>query len=182
MRAAAPVMQGEAPRPHPVDEQTAAQRSVEHAFPAVAAFLGSETAPTRPRTVVVPLLDTLGAALTVACPEWCTSDHSLDVQRGVLAADFTHHGARQELTPGEDGASVLSVRIEQWPFAAASREPFAALWSACGQVEEELTPDGVYALADRLRADADALDCLGVDLDDARRTARLERAAGGEGR
>jgi hypothetical protein len=132
-----------------------------------------EHAAARP-SVVVPLLDAPGATLTASCPEWCTDSHATDMQRGVLAADFTHHGTRQDLPPGEDGAPVLSVRIEQWPFASAGREPFAALWSACGQVEDELTPDGVYAFAVRLRAFASALDALGVELDDARRSARLD--------
>jgi hypothetical protein len=131
--------------------------------------------PAAPRTVVVRLLDTPGAMLTVTCPEWCVTDHFTEVQRGVLAADFTHLGVWADLDTGEDDAPVLSVRIEQRPFSAACREPVACTSPAAGQGSDDLAPDDVFALADRLRAFAESLDALGVDLDDARRTARTER-------
>lgn len=208
-------------------EQAAAQRSVERAFPAVAAFLASgdarpvadvmrvdavqvRTGPggghgraaavaspevmrghgtvmrpdvgqvAEPRTVAVPLLDVPGATLTVTCPQWCVTDHGLDVMRGVLAADFTHLGPWADLDPSEDDQPVLSVRIEQRPFSTECPGPVACTSPVAGQGGDDLAPDQVYALADQLRAFADVLDDLGVDLDDARRTAR-EGHGRGEG-
>jgi len=133
------------------------------------------------RTIVVPLLDSPGATLTVTCPEWCTSDHRRDVEHGTFAADFTHHGTAEELGAGGDDP-LLSVRIEQRPFSCGNWAPMAATWPEAGPDNGELTADGVYALADRLRAYAEALDELGVDLDCARATDRQARGERGEQR
>ncbi|WP_405924733.1 DUF6907 domain-containing protein [Streptomyces sp. NBC_00035] len=174
------------------DEQAAAQHSVDHAFPAVAAFLASGDARpdadlmrvdapqvTEPRVHTIPLRDAPGATLTVTCPEWCTTDHYLDIQNGVLAADFAHLGAWADLDPSQDDRPLLSVRIEQWPFGSKHREPMVCTSPAGGQGgEEDLTPEDVRALADQLRAFAADLDELSVDLDDARRTAREGRGQG----
>lgn len=217
MRTDAAVMRAEAL----TGEQAAARRSVDRAFPAIAAFLASDDArpdadmarvdapqvrawsgvghgqtaaaetaevmrghdtvmrpdagqAAEPRTVAARLLDTPGATLTAQCPDWCVSGHQRDREHGTFAADFTHQGVEAALSLGDD-EPLLSIRIEQRPFSAGDRTPVVATWPEAGPDGGELTPDGVYALAARLRAYADALDELGVDLDGARLTDRLER-------
>jgi hypothetical protein len=124
------------------------------------------------RVHVIPLLDAPGATLTVTCPEWCVSDHADEETRGTLAADFTHKGEELVLpSPSADDEPLMSARIEHGPFSHCLRTPVMGVWPAAG----DMGPDQVHAFAEQLRAFADALDCLSVDLDDARLTARAER-------
>ncbi|MDX3519286.1 DUF6907 domain-containing protein [Streptomyces scabiei] len=174
------------------DEQAAAQRSVERAFPAVAAFLAEDRvarpdadlmrvdAPqaSGPRTITVRLLDAPGATMTVTCPDWCASGHRRDVE-GVFAADLTHYGAPVDLPVHDDrGVPVLRVRLMQTPFSSGERQPVAVL----DEPEEEMTPHRLCAFADQLRAYADALDDVAFDLDGARTQCEQGRRADHEGR
>ncbi|WP_369222457.1 hypothetical protein AB5J52_14065 [Streptomyces sp. R39] len=174
------------------DEREAVRRSVDQAFPVVAAFLADERerehvdgahvtvmrgdvpAAAVPRTVVVPLLDTPGATLTVTCPGWCASDHRQEIERGVLTADFMHHGASEDLVLEVEDQPILSVRIEQRPFADGHREPVAATRPEAGRNDGDLTPQELCALADQLRAFAENLEDLAADVADARRGGRGE--------
>lgn len=109
------------------DEQAAAQRSVDRAFPAVAEFLASADAQVDARpdadlmravapqvseaqaltayrrvfeaqqTHVIRLLDSPGATLTVTCPDWCESSHVEDETHGTYLEDFAHRGAEEAL-------------------------------------------------------------------------------------
>lgn len=126
-----------------------------------------------PRVHTVRLLDAPGATLTVACPDWCVSDHADEKTRGTLAADFTHKGAELALpSPAADDEPLMSARIEHGPFSHSLRTPVMGVWPVA-----DMDPDQVHAFAEQLRAFADALDCLSVDLDDARLTARDARLA-----
>ncbi|MEU0217080.1 hypothetical protein ABZ281_19035 [Streptomyces sp. NPDC006265] len=125
-----------------------------------------------PRTHTVRLLDAPGATMTVTCPDWCISDHQDEMTRGTFAADFTHQGAELVLpSPAAGDAPLISARITHAPFSHALREPVMGVWPA----DEEMGAEQVSVLADRLRAFADELDSLSVDLDDARLTARNAR-------
>lgn len=187
------------------DEQAAAQRSVDRAFPAVAAFLASADtqgdadpmrvdAPqvddvrallaeahetyTNQRTHTIRLLDTPGATLTVTCPEWCQSDHAEDVVHGTFLVDFAHRGWEEALHVDlGDGSTedVLLCEITQYPFGRDMRKPVAVMWPTLGMTEAHLEPAGVRALADQLRTYADALDDLSVELMDARNEGQADR-------
>ncbi|MDX2515474.1 hypothetical protein PV355_10010 [Streptomyces stelliscabiei] len=168
------------------DEQGAAQRSVERAFPAVAAFLASADARpdadlmrvdapqvSGPRTVTVRLLNTPGATMTVTCPEWCASDHAEDIAHGTFAEDFAHRAAEEALHVdlGDGGAEdVLMCEITQYPFGSTLRTPTVVMWPTLGMTEAHLDPRGLFALADQLRTYADALDEVAVTLDEIRRS------------
>ncbi|MEF9904762.1 DUF6907 domain-containing protein [Streptomyces sp. P9-A2] len=121
-----------------------------------------------PRVHTVRLLDAPGATLTVTCPDWCVSDHADEKTHGTFAPDFTHHGEELALPSPTDGEPTLSARISHAPFSSIQREPVMGVWPANG----DMGPDQVHEFADRLRAYADALDCMSVDLDDARLNAR----------
>lgn len=120
------------------------------------------------RVHTIRLLDAPGATLTVTCPDWCVSDHADEKTRGTFAPDFTHHGEELVFPAPGGGEPMLSARITHAPFSSILREPVMGVWSA----SEDMGPDQVHEFADRLRAYADALDCLSVDLDDARLNAR----------
>ncbi|MFM9595786.1 DUF6907 domain-containing protein [Streptomyces scabiei] len=174
------------------DEQAAAQRSVDRAFPAVARFLATADArpdahlmradapqASTPRTLTLPLLDVPGAVLTVSCPGWCTVDHRRDIEQGVFAADLTHYGAPVDFPALDDrGVPVLRMRLMQTPFSSGERQPVVVL----DEPEEEMTPGRVCAFAHQLRVYADALDELAVDLDGARREFEQGCRADHEGR
>ncbi|WP_119581056.1 DUF6907 domain-containing protein [Streptomyces europaeiscabiei] len=131
------------------DEQAAAQRSVERAFPAVAAFL-TEAQDARPdadlmrgdapqvtdaealdayrefyeevRTHTVRLLDAPGSTMTVRCPSWCASDHAEDETHGTFAADFAHRGGEEALhvdLGDGDAEDVLICEITHYPFSSS---------------------------------------------------------------
>jgi hypothetical protein len=122
------------------------------------------------RVHTIRLHDVPGATLTVACPEWCVSDHRHDVEHGVFAADLTHIGEAVDMPAADDtSAPIMRVRIWQTPFSSGPgpRHPVAAL----DEPEQEMDPEQLCALAEQLRTYADALDELSVELDDARRTA-----------
>jgi hypothetical protein len=172
------------------DEQAAAQRSVDRAFPAVAEFLASDDAPpadvrallaeaqetyTQQRTHTIRLLDSPGATLTVTCPEWCRSDHAEDRVHGTYMVDFAHRGWEEALhiDLGDGTAEdVLMCEITQYPFGRDMRQPVAVMWPTLGMAEAHMDPAQMCALAEQLRTYADALTELSVELDDARRTAR----------
>ncbi|MFE6521883.1 DUF6907 domain-containing protein [Streptomyces sp. NPDC057794] len=130
-----------------------------------------------PRVHTVRLLDSPGATLTVTCPDWCESDHSEDETQGASLEGFAHRGTAKALHVGRadgDHEDVLLIEITQYPFSRGTRRPMAVLCPSSEHAEEHLDVEDVYALARQARAYADALDELGVTLDDARRTARLE--------
>ncbi|MER5384475.1 hypothetical protein ABT040_30150 [Streptomyces sp. NPDC002688] len=172
-------------------EQAAAQQVVDRAFPAVAAFLAEDRAArpdadlmradapqaNAPRVVTVRLLDTPGATLTVTCPTWCVSEHRDEAEHGTFAVDFTHYG--RDSAVSVDGVEpILSARIAQSPFTSKGPEPVVMTWPEAGATNGQLSPDEVYALADQLRAYADTLDELAVDLDVARRAAAKNGGTG----
>ncbi|MFE9922292.1 DUF6907 domain-containing protein [Streptomyces sp. NPDC005774] len=121
-----------------------------------------------PRVHTIPLLDAPGATLTVTCPDWCVSDHADEKTRGTFAPDFTHRGEELVFPAPGGSETMLSAQITHAPFSSILREPVMGVGSA----SEDMGPDQVHEFADRLRAYADALDCLSVDLDDARLNAR----------
>ncbi|WP_406355019.1 hypothetical protein OHB56_21120 [Streptomyces sp. NBC_01635] len=123
------------------------------------------------RVHVIRLLDAPGATLTVTCPEWCVSDHADEKTRGTFAPDFTHRGEELVFPAPGGGETMLSAQITHAPFSSILREPVMGVSSA----SEDMGPDQAHEFADRLRAYADALDCLSVDLDDARLNARGPR-------
>lgn len=193
------------------DEQAAAQRSVERAFPAVAEFLASENAsPDVPltrvdvpqvtnaealdtyrefyeeyRTHTIRLLDHPGATLTVRCPGWCESDHAEDTTHGTYLVDFAHRGAEDALHVdlGDGHADdVLLVEITQYPFDRDMRTPVALLWPTLGMGEAVLDPDGLSGLAGQLREYAAALDMLTKRLEAAREQTTQARRHDHEGR
>lgn len=129
------------------------------------------------RTHTIPLLDAPGATLTVTCPSWCTDTHAEEATRGVHAVDFAHHGYEHALPVGasDDRDEVLLVQVHQYPFGSDLRKPAAVLWPTLGTPEAHLDPDGLCALADRLRQYADEL----VDLSLSLAHARTEHRAGG---
>ncbi|MFF4270143.1 DUF6907 domain-containing protein [Streptomyces sp. NPDC001536] len=127
------------------------------------------------RTHAIRLLDSPGATLTVTCPKWCQADHQEDVTHGTFLEDFAHRGTEEALHVDlGDGTheDVLLCEITQYPFGRDLRRPTAILWPSLGMTEGHLDRDGVFRLADQLRAYADALDDLAVDLENARRTGR----------
>ncbi|MFH8530539.1 DUF6907 domain-containing protein [Streptomyces tendae] len=137
------------------------------------------------RTHTIRLLDAPGATLTVVCPEWCAGDHREDETHGTYLVDFAHRGYEEALHVdlGEGATEdVLLCEITQYPFGRDLCQPVALLWPSLGLTEGHLTPDGVYALARQLRTYADALDELGVELDDARRNDADGRRHDHEGR
>lgn len=180
------------------DEQAAAQRSVDRAFPAVAQFLASVDAQDQvhlmrvdapqaseaealdayremyeeSRTHTIRLLDSPGATLTVRCPDWCESGHQEDKTHGTYLVDFAHRGAEEALHVDlGDGATedVLLCEITQYPFGRDMRQPTALVWPTLGMTEAHLNADKLCALAGQLRDYADALDQQAV---------RLEKAQG----
>lgn len=179
--------------------QAAARRSVDRAFPAVAAFLAEDRdarpdadlmrvdAPqvSEPRTVTVRLLDAPGATMTATCPAWCQSDHAEDTLHGTYAADFAHRGGEEALhiDLGDGGAEdVLICEITQYPFGSDLRTPTAVLWPTLGMTEGHLDQRGLFALADQLRGYADALDEVAVTLDHIRQDTEQAHQADREGR
>ncbi|MFJ7207493.1 DUF6907 domain-containing protein [Streptomyces sp. NPDC098789] len=74
--------------------------------------------PAAGRTITYPLVG--GGFLTAPCPSWCTVDHSDDAEHGIAPGELLHQGDKLSL-PFElaDGSTieVLSVRIEQYPYA-----------------------------------------------------------------
>lgn len=177
--------------PSPRDEQAAAHRSVDRAFPAVAEFLASvdaqgdvdlmrvdapQVSKPRPRkradrrTFRIRLLDAPGATLTVTCPGWCESDHAEDIAHGTFAADFAHRGEEEALhvdLGDGDTEDVLMCEITQYPFGSDMRKPTVLMWPTLGMTEAHLDADGLCALAGQMREYARALDEL---------TKRLEAA------
>lgn len=179
------------------DEQAAAQRSVDHAFPAVAQFLAEarDAHPDAPlmhadapqvsnaealaayrefyeecRTHTIRLLDHPGATMTARCPRWCESDHAEDIAHGTFLVDFAHRGAEEALhvdLGDGDAEDVLLCEITQYPFGRDMRKPTVLLWPTLGMTEGHLDADGLAALAGQLREYAAALDEL---------TKRLEAA------
>ncbi|MFD6822476.1 DUF6907 domain-containing protein [Streptomyces sp. NPDC060085] len=127
-----------------------------------------------PRVHTVRLHEVAGAALAVACPAWCVSDHRHEVEDGTFVVDFTHYGPEVSLRLAA-GEEALSARISQTPFDARDRAPVVATYPEVGANNGRLTSDEVYALANQMRAYAAALDELAFDLDDARLTDRTER-------
>ncbi|MFE9766840.1 DUF6907 domain-containing protein [Streptomyces sp. NPDC005808] len=160
------------------NEQAAVRRSVDAQFPAVAAFLAEGDARpdadlmrvdapqvNGPRVHTIPLHNAPGATLTVTCPEWCVSDHREEVEHGAYAGDFSHLGAQVELAPG--GEAILSACLAQSPFSSGERKPVVSTWPVTnGDLDER----GLWDLASQLRAYADDLDDLVVDLMNARST------------
>jgi hypothetical protein len=170
-------------------EQAAARRSVDRAFPVVAAFLASEDA--RPdadlmrgdapqvteaealdayrefydqyRTHTIRLLDAPGATMIARCPRWCESDHAEDKAHGTFLVDFAHRGAEEALhvdLGDGDAEDVLLCEITQYPFGSDMRTPTVVMWPTLGMTEGHLDADGLCALAGQLREYATALDEL----------------------
>jgi hypothetical protein len=177
------------------DEQAAAQRSVDRAFPAVAEFLASGDAPqvdvpaaaaahretyTAERTHTIRLLDAPGATLTVTCPAWCESGHAEDETHGTFAADFAHRGAEEALHVDlGDGSveDVLMCEITQYPFGSDMRTPTVVMWPTLGMAEGHLDADKLCGLAGQLREYAAVLDELTKRLEAAQEeTAEAHRA------
>jgi hypothetical protein len=135
-------------RPEPRDDEQAAARFVDRAFPAVAQFLASVDAQgdvdlmrvdapqvsetealdayrefyDRHRTHTVRLLDHPSATMTARCPRWCESDHAEDLAHGTFLADFAHRGAEEalhvDLGDGDGAEDVLICEITQYPFSS----------------------------------------------------------------
>ncbi|WP_371547967.1 hypothetical protein OG266_22060 [Streptomyces sp. NBC_00554] len=182
------------------DEQAAARRSVDRAFPAVAAFLASEDAPqltdadaldayrkvyAEERTRVIKLLDSPGATLTVMCPPWCADDHQEDMTRGTFLEDFAHRGGEEALALSVDGGTedVIVTEITQYPFGKTLRTPTVVMWPTLGMnAEAEMGPDEVRALAEQVRTYADALAETADELLKIREQGEARRRADHEGR
>ncbi|MVO86651.1 hypothetical protein GPA10_18275 [Streptomyces sp. p1417] len=192
-------------------EQAAVCRSVDCAFPAVAAFLAEDRASapdaprmradapqvssqadealrrvrTAPRTHTLRLLDTPGATLTVTCPDWCEIDHEEEVTHGTFLADFTHSGSSTSLDLAglvDTDAEVLYVEITQTPFGSGPQTPVAQVWPLLGgHAETDMGPAELRQLAERLRGYADALEAKSSHLTRLHE-ADAERRAGHEGR
>ncbi|MFF9494252.1 DUF6907 domain-containing protein [Streptomyces flaveolus] len=114
-----------------------------------------------PRTVDLVTVD--HGTVTITEPEWCIghTDH-----RPVHRVDLLHRGPDVALS--FHGRHITDAAMVQQPFAAApaDRSPRVSV----GVLGLALDVEDLYALAERIRDYADALDCLGVDLDDACRT------------
>lgn len=181
-------------RVQPTDEQAAAQRSVDRAFPAVAQFLASADAPlmrvdapqvSGPRIRTIRLLDTPGATLAVTCPDWCESDHYEDITHGTFLEDFAHRGTEEALhVDMGDGTAedVLMCEFTQYPFGGDLREPTVLMWPTLGMSEAHLDPEHLCALAGQLREYARALDQMTARLENIREQATAARRADHEGR
>lgn len=192
-------------------EQAAVRRSVDRAFPAVAAFLASENAsPDAPlkrvdalqvshaealdayrefyeeyRTHTIRLLDHPGATMTVRCPAWCESDHAEDIEHGTFLEDFAHRGAEEALhvdLGDGDHEDVLLVEITQYPFGRDMRTPTVLMWPTLGMTEAHLDPDRLCTLAEQLREYANALVDMSVRLADVRQQTTRARRHDHEGR
>lgn len=122
---------------------------------------------TTPRTVTLATTD--HGNVTIPEPDWCVghADH-----RPVHRTDLSHCGP--ELSLSRNGQTIGDAVISQAPCAERGTREVQAFVVLSHEGTGGLDPDGVYELAALLRACADDLDCLGVDLDDARRSAHLD--------
>lgn len=89
-----------------------------------ATFTGQEPATVPDRTITYPLKS--GGFLAVICPDWCTYDHSDDIERGINPDDLFHQGDKIGLEYTADGVelSILEARIAQWPFDPDEGSPY----------------------------------------------------------
>ncbi|MEU2859930.1 hypothetical protein ABZ672_16325 [Streptomyces mirabilis] len=81
-------------------------------------FTAQEPASVPDRMVTYPLRK--GGFLAAECPDWCTTDHSDDIEFGLTSPeDLQHMGDAINLGFGVDGGrdTILEARMVQWPFA-----------------------------------------------------------------
>ncbi|MET7890658.1 DUF6907 domain-containing protein [Streptomyces mirabilis] len=114
-----------------------------------ATFTAQEPA-AEPRTITYPLRT--GGSLTSVCPDWCTSDHSDDVARGINPTDLLHQGDKIGLEYSADGIdmSILEARIIQWPFDPEDSSPYVELVPE-GRTAVGLTCASPLALDEEIR-------------------------------
>ncbi|GHA64242.1 hypothetical protein GCM10010330_16320 [Streptomyces tendae] len=112
---------------------------------------------TTPRTVTVRTID--HGAVTVTCPDWCTTQHQDDGYR----ADVFHQG--EPITLRFHGRHVGDASIVHAPFAErSSREPEASVTLLLAT----LAPGGLYDFAAALDTHADQLRALADHLTELR--------------
>ncbi|MER5312889.1 PE-PGRS family protein [Streptomyces sp. NPDC002773] len=89
------------------------------------------------RTITVPLR--VGGFLTFECPEWCTSDHSEDIESGVYnPSELSHDGAEVSVELADfsgETTQILAASIRQYPFSSEENRPYMAVLPHAGNGE-----------------------------------------------